>query len=165
MDIKDIKKYSNIYIIGPTGAGKTTLAKKLSSKLNYPYFEADEIKWDHKTKEIRPENERDKKLKDIIQKNKYWIIEGAYWQDWTNPIWENCDIAIMCRPTIAKRIFYLFKRQFLKEEADKKTLSLTDQLINIIYTIKFKKCYLPEYIELSKKYKKQIINYKEIKNL
>ena len=32
-----------IYIIGPVGSGKTTLAKHLSSKYNISYYELDKI--------------------------------------------------------------------------------------------------------------------------
>ena len=38
--------YQKIYIIGPVGSGKTTLAKKLAHKLNIKYYELDKVAWD-----------------------------------------------------------------------------------------------------------------------
>ena len=35
--------YKKIYIIGPVGSGKTTLAKCLSKKYNIPYYELDKV--------------------------------------------------------------------------------------------------------------------------
>ena len=38
--------YKKIYIIGPVGSGKTTLATKLAEKYKIKYFELDKVSWD-----------------------------------------------------------------------------------------------------------------------
>ena len=50
------KKIRKIYIIGPAGSGKTTLAKKLGKKYNLPVLNLDDIFWKTKyTQENSPE--------------------------------------------------------------------------------------------------------------
>ncbi len=65
-----------IVIIGPGGAGKTTLAQKLGSILNINVVHLDRILWQRDWKEIP----RDTRI-DIIQilvQEKQWIIDGTY---------------------------------------------------------------------------------------
>ena len=42
-----------IYIIGPCGSGKTTLAKELSKKLSIKNYELDKIVWNDSAGNIR----------------------------------------------------------------------------------------------------------------
>jgi adenylate kinase family enzyme len=153
----NLKQYKKIYICGATGSGKTTLAHKLSEFLGYPHFETDIIKWNDKNRTKRTHAERAEILNHILSENDAWIIEGAQHNDWTNPIWENCDIAIMPSPPTAKRIFYILKRYIMREEIKKKHVSLGDVLNNIKYTLLFRKYYLPEFVKHAREYNKQII--------
>lgn len=81
-----------IWIIGPPGAGKTTISKKLYHDLCIPYLELDEVYW-------KPNWE---KRNDVIEKvmipflqNENWIIDGYY--DDTTQMLESC----------ASHIFYI----------------------------------------------------------
>lgn len=68
-----------IYIIGPVGSGKTTLAKRISQELSIPYYELDNITWQkNKTgpDTKRSDQEIKKLFKDIINKDN-WIIENT----------------------------------------------------------------------------------------
>lgn len=66
-----------IYIIGPVGSGKTTLAKKLSKKLDINMYELDKVVWDDLNGNIkRNEMEINKLFYDIIS-NDSWIIEDV----------------------------------------------------------------------------------------
>lgn len=67
---------SKIFIIGSPGAGKTTLAKRLSKKLGLPHYDLDEIRFP------RPNQKRSDKealpfVDKLVQKPS-WIIEGVY---------------------------------------------------------------------------------------
>lgn len=66
-----------IYIIGPVGSGKTTLAKKLSDKLNIKYYELDKVVWDDDNGNIKRSKEEINNLFQDIIKNKSWIIEDV----------------------------------------------------------------------------------------
>jgi AAA domain len=65
-----------IAIIGPSGAGKTTLAKKLGSRLGLKVYHLDRFfwqsSWRRESREIRID-----RLQNLVQE-KSWIIEGTY---------------------------------------------------------------------------------------
>lgn len=67
-----------IDIIGSVASGKTTLAKKISTEYQVPYYEKDNIVWERTLngdKKRTPE-ERDKIFEEIIQSDN-WIVEGS----------------------------------------------------------------------------------------
>lgn len=66
-----------IYVIGPTGSGKTTLAESLSKKHKIKYYELDLIIYDDEHGHVkRPDKVREKMFSDILKK-KSWIIEDV----------------------------------------------------------------------------------------
>lgn len=80
-----------IAIVGPPGAGKTTLALELSSLLKIKQFHLDRIFWERGWKK----KERDTKI-DILQKlvgEPQWIIEGYYLKS-SEPRLESADTII-----------------------------------------------------------------------
>lgn len=66
-----------IYIMGPTGSGKTTLARKLSEKYNIKYFELDLLVYDDENGHVKRSEEEINKMFDNILINKNWIIEDV----------------------------------------------------------------------------------------
>ena len=68
--------HTKIMIIGSTGSGKSTFARKLRDKTGLPLFYLDMIK--HKPDRTTISSEEfDKKLKEILVKSQ-WIIDGNY---------------------------------------------------------------------------------------
>ena len=66
-----------IYIIGAVGTGKTTLALKLSKKLNIDMYELDKIVWDDDNGNTkRSDKEIQQMFKEILDKDS-WIIEDV----------------------------------------------------------------------------------------
>ena len=65
-----------IYIMGPVGSGKTTLAKRLSIKYHIPLYELDKIVWDDEFHIKRTDDEIHQSFQKIIHK-KAWIIEDV----------------------------------------------------------------------------------------
>ena len=72
-----------IYIIGSVGSGKTTLARKLSSRLSLPHYETDNFVWNrHPEGDVRNSIEiRNALFRETI-KQPTWIIEGVH-TEWT----------------------------------------------------------------------------------
>ena len=70
-----------IYIMGSTGAGKTTLAKILSKIYNIKYYELDKIVYDQKHLEVHRKDEEIEKDFETIINNDSWIIEDEEEKD------------------------------------------------------------------------------------
>ena len=66
-----------ILIIGPVGAGKTTLAKQLSKKYNIKHYEIDSIVHDDSEGGRKRSEEEQNKIINQIDQEKDWIIEGT----------------------------------------------------------------------------------------
>ena len=66
-----------IVIIGPSGAGKTTLARELGFLLKIKVFHLDRLfwlrGWKRKTRDTRTDI-----LQNLVLRDKRWIIEGTY---------------------------------------------------------------------------------------
>ncbi len=65
-----------ILIIGPCGAGKSTLAEELGTKLNLPIFHMDQLNWKPGWIESSKDEIRERLAK-IIQQDR-WLIDGTY---------------------------------------------------------------------------------------
>ena len=66
-----------IYVIGPTGSGKTTLSESLSRKYKIKCYELDLLVYDDEHGHVkRPDEVREKMFQDILKK-KSWIIEDV----------------------------------------------------------------------------------------
>lgn len=65
-----------IFIVGSPGAGKTTLAKKLSKKFNIPHFDLDDIRFPKPN--IKRSDEQALPLVEKLIQKPNWIIEGVY---------------------------------------------------------------------------------------
>jgi len=98
-----------IYIIGPVGSGKTTLAKALSNKINIPMYELDKVVWDDDNGNIKRSDEEIAKLFNDIIKNKEWIIEDVGRKKFYDGIY-NADIVYY----INLSNFVIYKRCILR---------------------------------------------------
>ncbi|NCS98843.1 hypothetical protein GW764_01515 [Candidatus Parcubacteria bacterium] len=68
--------YKKIIIIGESGRGKSTLAKKLSQKTGIIHHQTDDFFWKVKYSESHPREEALEKIKYEYKKDS-WIIEGT----------------------------------------------------------------------------------------
>ena len=73
MNIKSMKR---IMIIGPAGAGKSELSKKINKITKLPLYHLDNVFWNSDKTHLSPE-EFDLKLKEILETDE-WIIDGNY---------------------------------------------------------------------------------------
>ena len=108
--------YKKIHIIGSVGSGKTTLAKEISSLLDIPYYELDNVVWiRNKSGDIRrTEQEREEYLNSILQSDN-WIIEGIHNEDWVSNCFQSADLIIFLDTNYLVRTYRIIKR-FLKQK-------------------------------------------------
>ncbi len=66
-----------IYIIGAVGTGKTTLAKKMSEKLNIKMYQLDKVVWDDDNGNRKRTDEEVFDIFEKILKQDSWIIEDV----------------------------------------------------------------------------------------
>jgi adenylate kinase family enzyme len=67
---------NRIAIIGATGSGKTTLARKLAQRLSIPHIETDSVYWGPKWSPVPLEEFRHRM--DVATRSKQWVIDGNY---------------------------------------------------------------------------------------
>ncbi|WP_129688888.1 shikimate kinase [Gottfriedia acidiceleris] len=106
-----------IHIIGSVGSGKTTLARQMSTKLNIPYYELDNVVWKRQKghKDIRrSEQERECYLDTLICSDK-WIIEGVHNEEWVVNSFLNAELTIFLDTSYSVRTFRIIKRYFLQK--------------------------------------------------
>lgn len=107
---------NKIHIIGSVGSGKTTLARDLSTKLNIPFYELDNVVWvRQKNGDVRrSEEERDRYLNTILN-TETWIIEGVHNDAWVSNSIENAELIIFLDIDYSMRTYRIVKRFFLQK--------------------------------------------------
>ncbi|WP_240620120.1 AAA family ATPase [Peribacillus acanthi] len=108
-------RLSKIQIIGSVGSGKTTLAKKLSTKLKIPYYELDNVVWERLPSgdRRRSEVERNEYLNRIVG-SETWIIEGVHYK-WVQQGFRDADLIIFIDTDVKVRKYRIIKR-FLRQK-------------------------------------------------
>lgn len=107
-----------IYIIGPSGAGKTTFSKKLAKQYNTNAYELDCIVYDDENGHIKRTDEEIKNIFNNIIKQDSWIIEDVGRDKFDKGL-ECCDKIYYLK--ISKFIIYMrvikrwFKQKLGKE--------------------------------------------------
>ena len=114
---------TRIYIVGSVGSGKTTLAKKLSSELNVPHIELDNVTWEYNPNgrdRKRSVVERTEMFSTIVNREN-WIMENVGREEY-NGGFDRADAIIYLkinRLVLYKQIFmrWIKQRQGIEESA------------------------------------------------
>ena len=100
-----------LFIFGGPGSGKSTLSKKIAHEYNLPFFELDDLFHSGEdSKEIINEDERAKIVGNLLSKEKSWVIEGLYRNEWLDEIITEADIVIFLDTNYLTRIFRMTNR-------------------------------------------------------
>ncbi|WP_288581359.1 hypothetical protein [uncultured Methylobacterium sp.] len=84
-----------VFVTGPTGGGKTTLARRLSQRAGVPIHSLDDIHWvPHPDGDRRREPAERSAMLDRIVQAEAWIIEGVQFK-WTDRALERADLFVV----------------------------------------------------------------------
>lgn len=126
-----------ICIMGPPGAGKSTIANSLANALNISSYEFDEIYWDLSGSDfVKNSEEFIMSATSNLLKRESWIIEGAYDKRLV-PFLLDSWLILKIEVPYSIRVIRLFRRFIisrLKKELPKETLWNTIHLVGFSYT-------------------------------
>jgi adenylate kinase family enzyme len=81
-----------VHVIGPSGAGKTTLARELGTRLGLPVYPLDQIAFTDTHWTIRPLVDKMAAVREVLGQPG-WVAEGGH-VGWTEPLLDAADIII-----------------------------------------------------------------------
>lgn len=144
-----------ICIVGPSGAGKTTIAKKLAKELKISAHAFDEVYWDLSGTEFVKNSEETIALAiEEITLQESWIVEGAY-DKRLLPLLLECSLILKMEVPFYLRTIRLLQRYLksvVKGKRPKETLKNTIELIQFSYSFdKRLEKFLSSNTQLSKK--------------
>ncbi|MCF6136583.1 shikimate kinase [Pseudalkalibacillus berkeleyi] len=151
---------SKIHIIGSVGSGKTTFARKLSKRLNLPFYEIDNFVWDRSgKKDVRyPEEMRNHQFYEVIAKDE-WIIEGAQ-HIWTGEGFKRADQILMLYPHLWVRNYRILRR-FVRQKIGLEQLNYKQTFPHLMklykWNYQFENQTKDELLELFEPYKEKLV--------
>lgn len=162
-------KLNKIYIIGPEGCGKSTLASLLSKKLKIKHYDLDDVYYIRRYDKKRTHENRLNKLIKLVEKDK-WILEGIF-GGWTEPAFKKADLVVMLNldyPILVKNLLKRFLiGRFKGYEKEKTNFKDTWKVIKHVklYRIRDHPKSYSGHMELIKKYNKRVVEIKNKKEL
>jgi len=125
-----------IHIMGIPGTGKSTIAKKLASKINCNTYDLDDLLWERKY-DLRWDRTPEGKIKlikmlnNIVKKNK-WVVEGCS-RKWIKASLDRADLIIFLDlpiKTISLRLIKRYiRRKYIQKQKHKENLLMQLELI------------------------------------
>ena len=97
------KRAWRIHVVGGPGAGKSTLARRLASKLGIEPHRLDDVAFDPQTGAARPLSSRIREVNSIAAKPA-WIAEGVYLR-WTDQLLALADLIVWLDVPIRVALF------------------------------------------------------------
>jgi tRNA A37 threonylcarbamoyladenosine biosynthesis protein TsaE len=101
--------FQRIAIIGTTGSGKSTLARQLSSVMNIPCFELDNLYWEPNWTNVSADVFRERVASVVGQER--WIVDGNYTAV-RDLIWQRADCLIWLNYPLHVNLSRLVRRTF-----------------------------------------------------
>lgn len=99
--------WERINVVGTSGSGKTTFARRLARELNLPYFEMDQLFWKAGW-QPSSDDELFGKVREVTSQPR-WILDGNYTR--TAPIkWKHVQLVIWLDPSFLRTLYRVTAR-------------------------------------------------------
>ena len=102
-----MKQIQRIVVVGSTGSGKTTLARRLSRLWDVPHVELDSLNWEANWTAAATEVFRQRTQ--IALKGDSWVVDGNY-SAVRDLVWPNATVIIWLNYPLRMLIWRLFRR-------------------------------------------------------
>ena len=89
-DLSGLDAKSRILVLGGPGAGKTTLARRISQQLGLPAYCLDDLGWRNHVSRTAEERQAD--IEHILQQAR-WVVDGIVYS-WGTPLAEGADAMV-----------------------------------------------------------------------
>ncbi|MBO9666145.1 MAG: hypothetical protein J7501_04970 [Bdellovibrio sp.] len=129
---------SRIVIVGTSGAGKSTFARKLSTKFGLKDIELDALFWGPNWTQA-PESEFRKSIENAMANSQGWVVHGNYgkvrdmtWKRATTLIWLNYSRRLVLWRVLKRSVTRIINREILwsgNRETFRKTFLSKDSIL------------------------------------
>ena len=153
-----------ILIVGDSGMGKSTMAEKLSKRINIHFYSTDDFYWKTKFTEINDKQKSIDDLGKIYDKNE-WIVEGGTRHLTQRGIEDADTIYFLKFNNILLQYYCIIRRSFGRK--NERFIDLCKLLKHITYK-RFKKDYgnhLPSLEDMLKPYENKVIRLRSLKGI
>ena len=107
VDFEQIARLKRFDVVGTSGSGKSTFARRLAEILDLPHYQMDQLYWQPNWQKP-PDEEFLPKLREIADGSR-WVLDGNY--RFTIPVkWERVQLVIWLDLSFPRTIFRVTKR-------------------------------------------------------
>jgi hypothetical protein len=100
-----------VHIVGLPSSGKSTLAKRIATRLGVTHYDLDAIAFVDHAWTPRPASERDRLVSNILAKPGF-VAEG-FFVEWTQPLFAAADHIVWLDPSLPRLVFRHIRRHGL----------------------------------------------------
>ena len=101
--------FKRINVVGTSGSGKTTFARKLANRLNLPYYELDQVFWKAGWQESS-DDELLARVREITSKQE-WVLDGNYSRTIPEK-WKHVQLVVWLDLSFLRTILQVTRRVF-----------------------------------------------------
>lgn len=114
MSVTGPRTLPRVFVIGCSGSGKTTIARRISDRFDVPLHELDFLAWDRESDgSLLPREERIK-IANSISDSDGWVAEGIY-LGWTGALMERADLIVWTDVRMTVALWRIFWRHIKAE--------------------------------------------------